>query len=69
MMFGRVLQTSSFQKAWLSASAALGVLGMLAGIFELTRGHTSGIPGILGGLMLTAIFLIGLRRVGISRRH
>jgi hypothetical protein len=52
---------------WLSASAALGVLGMLAGIFELTRGHTSGILGILGGLMLTAICLVGLWRVGISK--
>jgi hypothetical protein len=68
MMFGRVLP-SAVQKAWLSASAVLGVLGMLAGIFEVTRGNLSGIAGILGGLVMILIGSIGLRRDAIGRPH
>lgn len=58
-MLGRLLHNRAFQKAWLSASALVGALAVLAGIFELTHSHPGGIAGILGGLAMLLIGSLG----------
>jgi hypothetical protein len=60
-MLGRLFNNQTFQKAWLIVTALVGVLAILAGGFQITRSHPEGAAGIVGGAVMLAIGIAGLR--------
>jgi hypothetical protein len=58
-MSGRLFNNTTFQKAWLIATALVGVFAIVVGGFQISR--SGGAAGIIGGAVMLSIRVAGLR--------